>query len=456
MCTTDAQAFAAIDQTVLSTQALLSLSLPATLDAWLRHLESRNREAIVLGLDRVALVRDRLSLQPDFPLITVGGTNGKGSVCAYLESVLMAAGYRVGRYTSPHLLRYNERVHLGGREASDIELCQALTMVEQARGEVPLTYFEQGTLAAMWLFQHANLDAAILEVGLGGRLDAVNAWEPDCAVVTSVDLDHQQFLGETREAIGFEKAGIYRAGKAAICGDPEPPGSLLQQANDVGAVLMRIGREIRVELGGIDQVGWTCRINDKSYPALPALAMPGRHQYGNAACALAALWALWARLPVSMNALRAGLAAARQAGRFQIIGRQPLKILDVAHNPHAVRALAANLADLPPGGQVIAVCAVLADKDFAGIVQILKPRIQSWHVAGLDVPRGLGAAALAGALLDAGCDCIQHDSVEHAWSAACLQAGSADTILVFGSFHTVAAVLDATNAEDAVLKPWRN
>lgn len=421
-----------------------------TLADWLRHLESRNRESIILGLDRVAVVRDRLALRPSFPLISVGGTNGKGSVCAYLESILIAANYRVGCYSSPHLLRYNERVHIAGREVSDTELCEALAAVERARGEVPLTYFEQGTLAAMWLFQRAQLDVAVLEVGLGGRLDAVNAWDADCAVVSSVDLDHQQFLGDTREAIGFEKAGIFRAGKPAICGDADPPASLLAYAEDAGAELLRIGEQIRVELGDSGQVGWTCRVaaggDVKTYPALPALAMPGRHQYTNAACAVAALARLRERLPVSVNALRAGLASARQPGRFQIIGRQPLRIIDVAHNPHAARALAGNLADLPPGGRVIAVCAMLADKDVAGVVRILRPHVQVWHAAGLDQPRGLDTAGLADILRVEACVFEQHESVLQAWQAACLQAEPADTILAFGSFHTVAAVMQETNS----------
>ena len=420
--------------------SVIFLSHPATLESWLQHLESRNREAIVLGLDRVALVCDRLGLQPTFPIITVGGTNGKGSVCAYLEAVLTAANYRVGCYSSPHLLRYNERVHLDGREATDAELCAALDAVEAARGEVPLTYFEQGTLAAMWLFQRASLDVVVLEVGLGGRLDAVNVWDADCAVVTSVDLDHQQFLGDTREAIGFEKAGIFRAQRPAICGDVSPPLSLLARAGEIGAQLMCVGEDIWVE---ISDAGWICRVGDTVYPALPRLAMPGRHQYANAACAVAALWTLRERLPVSMKALRAGLASARQHGRFQVIGQQPLRILDVAHNPHAARALAVNLADLPPGGRVIAVCALLADKDVAAVIQILKPYVQYWHCAGLDVARGLDAAGFASFLRAAGCAFTSHSSVCEAWRAACLQAGPADTILAFGSFHTVAEVMAA-------------
>ncbi len=397
----------------------------------------------MLGLDRVALVRDRLALHPEFALISVGGTNGKGSVCAYLESVLIAANYRVGCYISPHLLRYNERVHLDGREATDAELCQALAAVEEARGDIPLTYFEQGTLAAMWLFQRADLDVAILEVGLGGRLDAVNAWDADCAVVASVDLDHQQFLGNTREAIGYEKAGIFRADRPAICGDIDPPASLLAYASATGAQLQCMGVEIRVEAGVTGDMNWHCRVMTDVFPALPRLAMPGRHQYLNAACALAAVRSLRARLPVSMSALRAGLAAARQPGRFQVIARQPLQVIDVAHNPHAARALAENLADMPPGGEVIAVCAMLADKDVAAVVATLKPYIHFWHVAGLAVPRGLDADAMVSILLTAGCACEKHADVQEAWRGACSQAKPADTILTFGSFHTVAAVMEA-------------
>ncbi len=423
---------------------------PATLEAWLQQLEARNRDPIVLGLDRVAQVRDRLGLSPEIPVITVGGTNGKGSVCAYLEAILTAANLHVGCYTSPHLLRYNERVRIAGREATDTELCAAFAAVEDARHEgmpypVPLTYFEHGTLAAMWLFQHAGLDALVLEVGLGGRLDAVNAWSADCAVVTSVDLDHQQFLGETRGEIGFEKAGIYRTGRPAICGDSDPPFSLLAHADAIGAQMLRIGEGIRVE---INEVGWTCRVGSNAYPALPRLAMPGRHQYANAACAVAALWSLRSRLPVSMNAFRAGLASARQTARFQIIGHQPMRILDVAHNPHAARALADNLADLPPSGKCIAVFAMLADKDVASVIQALRSRIRHWHVAGLNLPRGLDAESLAVALRDAGCDCERHGSVPEAWRAACLQAEPADTILAFGSFHTVAEVMAAVNGAE--------
>lgn len=408
------------------------------LDAWLARLEARNVDAIVLGLDRVRAVADKLGLAPAYPLITVGGTNGKGSACAYLEAMLAAAGYRVGCYTSPHLLRYNERVRVAGEAAGDADLCRAFAAVEAARGEVPLTYFEQGTLAAMWLFAEAGVEVGVLEVGLGGRLDAVNLWDADCAVVTSVDLDHQAYLGDTREAIGFEKAGIYRGGRPAICGDANPPASLLQHAAGIGADLLRPGVDLGVELA---EAGWTCRVRDAVFPALPRPAMPGAHQYGNAACAIAALHMLRERLPAPISAIRAGLAAARQPGRFQVIGRAPLRILDVAHNPHAARALAANLGDLPPGGKVHAVFAILADKDVDALLEALAPRVDFWHLAGLGGPRGLGVADLAARLAARSLPRQAHADVAAAWQAACRLAGPADTIVAFGSFHTVAEVL---------------
>ncbi len=409
------------------------------LDGWLAHLEARNSSAIVLGLERVRVVADRLGLRPAFPLITVGGTNGKGSVSAYLETMLDAAGYKVACYTSPHLLRYNERVRVAGREATDADLCRAFAAVESARDCTPLTYFEQGTLAALWLFQESGVDAAVLEVGLGGRLDAVNLWQADCAVITSVDLDHQAYLGDTRELIGFEKAGIYRGGRPAICGDLDPPASLLAHATALGADLLRLGTDIRVEM---TEDGWSCRVREAVFPALPRPAMPGAHQFGNAACAIAALCSLRERLPVPMRAIRAGLAQARQPGRFQVIGQAPLRILDVAHNPQAARALAASLANLAPTGRILAVFAILADKDVEGVFAPLAPLIASWHVAGLDGPRGLSGAALGERLAAHALVHEVHGDVATAWTMACRLAGPADTIAAFGSFHTVAEVMD--------------
>ncbi|MBI5329608.1 MAG: bifunctional tetrahydrofolate synthase/dihydrofolate synthase [Betaproteobacteria bacterium] len=411
------------------------------LSDWLARLEARNREPIVLGLERVQAVRQRLGLNPDFPLITVGGTNGKGSVCACLEAMLADTGYRVGLYTSPHLLRYNERVRIDEREVVDADLCAAFAAVEAAREDTPLTYFEQGTLAAMWLFQRARLDVAVLEVGLGGRLDAVNVWDADCAVVVSVDLDHQGFLGDTRETIGFEKAGIFRTGRPALCGDAAPPHSLLEHAQRIGANLLCAGQDFQWET---EAASWTLRVRGAVYPALPRPAMAGAHQFGNAACAIAALWSLRERLPVALKALRIGLGRARQPGRFQVIGHEPLRVVDVGHNPHAARALARMLADLPPTGRVIGVLAMLADKDVDGVIAALKGRIHHWHLAGLDAPRGLACTDLARRVEAAGGVCRCHDNVVAAWRAACGEAKAADTILAFGSFLTAASVLSET------------
>jgi dihydrofolate synthase/folylpolyglutamate synthase len=418
------------------------LSQPSDLAGWLALLEARNRDAIVLGLERVRAVAERLALAPTFPVITVGGTNGKGSVCAYLESMLLAAGIRTGCYTSPHLLRYNERVRVAGAEATDEALCAAFAAVESARGDTPLTYFEQGTLAALWLFRQASVEAAVLEVGLGGRLDAVNIWDADCAVVTSVDLDHQAFLGDSREAIGFEKAGIFRGGRPAVCGDPDPPESLLEQADRLGAPLLRLGRDMAMDVQGET---WRLRLKDSVYPALPRPAMAGAHQLANAACAIAALECLRDRLPVPRQALRQGLVQARQPGRFQVVGQQPLRILDVAHNPHAARALAANLAQLRDrpglGGRIIAVLAMLADKDAAGVIAPLLPLVGRWHVAGLAGPRGQGGDVLGGFLARAGAEHVVHGRVDDAWRAACSEASATDTICAFGSFYTVAELM---------------
>lgn len=415
-----------------------------TLSDWLTLLETRNRVGIVLGLERVREVAGRLSLTPGCPVITVAGTNGKGSVCAYLESMLQAAGYRTGCYTSPHLLHYRERVRIDASEVTDDMLCTAFAQIEAARGETPLTYFEQGTLAAMWLFSQAGVEALVLEVGLGGRLDAVNVWDADCAVVTSVDIDHEAFLGDTREAIGHEKAGIFRAEHPAVCGDPSPPASVLAWAAQTGARLWRMHTHLHIEHPDPDSREWQLRVVDEVYPALPYPAMAGEYQLRNAACAIAALQSVRERLPVSRQAVRAGLASARQPGRFQIVGMQPLRILDVAHNPHAARALAGNLAQLPAGGKVLAVLAMLADKDVDGVLEALLPWIGGWHIAGLGGERGLSAQALHARLAAlAASEVHVHASVSDAWRAACREAGGADTICALGSFLTVAEVMTA-------------
>lgn len=408
------------------------------LPEWLALLEQRHPKSIQLGLDRVGQVRDSLGLAVGFPILTVAGTNGKGSVSAFLEAMLTAAGYRVGLYSSPHLLRFNERIRIAGDEASDEAIIEALAEVEQARGETPLTYFEHTTLAAMWLFCRAGLDATVLEVGLGGRLDAVNLFDADCAVVTPVDIDHAEYLGSDRETIAREKAGIFRQGGCAVCGDPQPPASLLAEAARLSVRLLRIDRDIGIE----HQDGfWRCRVGEATYPALPSPAMIGDYQFANAATAIAALTCVRDRLPVTVAALRQGVARARVPGRFQVVGQAPLRILDVGHNPHAARSLARNLADMPRTGRRLAVLAMLADKDAAGVIAEVAAQFDAWHLAGLGGARGRSAAELAACFGGVSTPAMTHPDVASAWLAACQEAGAADTIVAFGSFLTVAEVL---------------
>lgn len=414
-----------------------------SLGDWLARLETRHHKAIDLGLERVTEVCDRLGIALKCPVILVGGTNGKGSVSAFLHTMLSQAGYRTGLYTSPHLLHFNERIRIAEVNVEDAPLVEAMEAVEAVRHATPLTYFEHTTLAALWLFQRAHLDALILEVGLGGRLDAVNIVEPDCAVVASVDLDHQEYLGTDREQIGREKAGIFRPGKPAICTDPNPPQSLLAHARDLAAEVLRLGVEIGVRIhGGV----WECRVAGQVFAALPLPGLRGRHQLNNAAAAIAALWSLRARLPVPVAAIRSGLALTTLPGRFQVIGQSPLRILDVAHNPHAARALAASLVEIPPTGRILAVFGMLADKAIEEVVAILRPGIHVWHVAPLKGPRAADASRLSAAMR--GCTYRSHSEIAEAWRAACQEAGPADTIIAFGSFHTVAEIMASLENND--------
>jgi len=417
-----------------------------TLDEWLAFIERQHPSAIALGLDRVHEVLRRLDAAPACPVITVGGTNGKGSTCAMLESILRCAGYRTGMYTSPHLARYNERVRVDSREASDEDLVSAFDAVEQARGETSLTYFEYGTLAAAWLFARDKPDAWILEVGLGGRLDAVNAFDADCAVLTSVDMDHMDYLGPTREHIGREKAGIFRAGRPAVVADAKPPQSVFDVAASLGA---------RVLLGGRD-FGFTAERDQWVYwgpggkrPALAYPALRGPIQLVNAAASIAALDSLRDRLPVAMQDIRRGLAEVEVPGRFQMLPGRPTVILDVAHNPQAARNLAANLADSGFAPETHAVFGALRDKDIAGVVRALAGRITRWHLATLGGPRGTSAADLAAILVAAGVrsPVDLHETPAQAFEAAREQAGEADKIAVFGSFHTVAEVMQHLSAK---------
>ena len=418
--------------------------LPATLPEWLAHIERVHPKSIEMGLGRVAAVRDALGLAPRFPLFTVGGTNGKGSACAMLEAILDHAGYRVGCYTSPHLLRYNERVRIRRAEASDGDLGRAFHAVEAARGDIALTYFEFGTLAAMWLFEERKIDVAVLEVGLGGRLDAVNVFDPDCALVMSVALDHMDYLGADREDIAREKAGIFRRGRPAICGDAEPPRALVEHASDIGAPLQLIGRDFGFETEAQQWRYWGLR---GERHALPHPVLRGDYQIPNAATCLAALDALHESLPVSANDVRTGLLTAENPGRFQVLPGRPMVILDVAHNPAAAAALAHGMARLPRADRTLAVFAMLEDKDIGGVIRAVAPQIDAWLVSGIEGPRGADAARMRAELANAGVreSVTACESVASAYHLACKEATQNDRIIVFGSFHTVAAVMAASS-----------
>src|SRR5687768_12362745 len=386
-----------------------NMRMPRTLTDWLEYIERQHPKSIDMGLDRVREVATRMRLKkPAKRVITVGGTNGKGSTVAFIEAIARAAGWRVGAYTSPHLLAYNERVRIDGLDASDADLVAAFEAVEAARSSTLLTYFEYGTLAALWLFERSKLDLAILEVGLGGRLDATNLVDADVAVITTVDVDHQDWLGNDRETIGFEKAGIARAWKPLVLGEDDPPASVLRHAYAIGASAIRAGCDFFFDsaaahgnrfsptdavLPGAGQ--WTWRELGESFDLpLPRLAAPV--QLRNAATAIAALRALDKKLPV--DAIAQGVANAHIPGRLQRFERDGVEVVvDVAHNPQAARGLAAWLAAAPPPGRTIAVFAALGDKDIAGVVEALADRIDAWHLAGLadSAPRGLAIDAFA-------------------------------------------------------------
>jgi len=418
-----------------------------TLPDWLDYQQHLHTRGIDLGLDRVREVWQRMGApQPAPVVITVGGTNGKGSTVAFLEAMLRAGGMRVGAYTSPHILRYNERVRINGADAEDEALVAAFERIETARGadskeHVPLTYFEFGTLAAFDLFAGSNLDVALLEVGLGGRLDAVNIVDADAAIVTTVDLDHMEYLGNDRESIGREKAGIFRSRTPAIVGEGDPPQSLLDEATRIGARVLRAGREYTAQVQG-DRWIWR---SGETVLELPAPVLTAPSQIGNAAAAIAALHALRDRLGWNAQAIRKGAHEAKAAGRLQRIAENPQVIVDVAHNPQAARELARWLDANPVPGKTHAVFGALGDKDVAGIVQALDTCIAHWHLAGLenDSPRGLPVAELAQRVRESapGASIGEHAGVRSALDAAREKALAQDRILVFGSFFVVAAAL---------------
>ncbi|MBN2885992.1 MAG: bifunctional tetrahydrofolate synthase/dihydrofolate synthase [Chromatiaceae bacterium] len=423
------------------------MSQARTLDDWLAWQTQQHPARMALGLERVAEVWRRLAPAPlGCPVITVGGTNGKGSCVAYIEAMASAGGYRCGGYGSPHLLRYNERVRIAGQEVSDEALCAAFAEVEAARGATPLTYFEYGTLAALWLFTKSDLDLVVLEVGLGGRLDAVNLIDADVAVVTSIGLDHTAWLGDTLEAIAREKAGIFRADRPAIIGQREAPHALGEAALERGARPLQLGRDFDHEPG---EGGWIWRSPRGESLALPLPAMRGAVQLDNAAAALCALDALRERLPLSHNARRQGVQRARLPGRFQVRSGAPTLILDVAHNGPAAQALAANLRAFAAVGRRCAILAVLDDKDVEALIRPLAELIEHWHLTQTEDPRALPVAVLAERLSGVlpAASLSRHPSLDEALAAARDTSAPEDCILVFGSFTTVGGVLDRLERE---------
>ena len=419
-------------------------SAPITLDDWLARIERLHHRTIDLSLDRVRAVAERLGIGLPCPVILVGGTNGKGSTCAMLEAILRAAGYRTGLYSSPHLLRFNERARIGAEPAGDEALVAQFEAVESARGDTSLTYFEFTTLAILRLFMEARLDAAVLEVGLGGRFDATNIVEPDCSIVTSVDLDHMDYLGPTREHIGFEKAHIYRRNRPAIVSDPQPPQRLLDVAHDLGADLWRFGHDFNYQG---DRQQWAYGGRAIRRAGLPYPSLRGANQLLNAAGALAALESLGQRLPVSQQAVRQGLLNVELAGRFQVLPGRPAVILDVAHNPHAAAVLAENLDNMGFFPRTLAVFGMLRDKDVAGVIDKVAGRVDAWYLGGTPGARGLPGDDALRILLrrQPGANATAFDNIAAAFDAAQRAAEPDDRIIAFGSFLTVAEVMRARN-----------
>ncbi len=421
-----------------------------TLEGWLAHCERLHPKNIDMGLDRVREVARRMALRFDCPVITVAGTNGKGSTCAMLEAVALQAGYRTGVYTSPHLVHFEERCRIHGESVGASDLIAHFEAVESARtqngNDVSLTYFEFTTLAILRLMGHARLDVAILEVGLGGRLDATNVIDADCAVITSIDVDHVEFLGPDRESIGREKAGIMRAGRPVVVSDPMPPQSVIDHAREINADLWRFGQDFNFS-GDKQQWSWAGR--GRRYAGLAYPALRGANQLVNAAGALAAFEALRERIPVTAQAVRNGLALVELPGRFQIVPGQPTLVLDVAHNPHSVAALTANLDAMGYFPTTHAVFGAMADKDLAPMFAKVGPLIDRWYFTNLPTARAETAAGLqqkwnalqivAGGRRDVSSS--THAGPEEALAAAVAAADPADRIIVFGSFYTVGGVL---------------
>lgn len=412
------------------------------LQAWLEWQENLHASKIDLGLERVGTVWAKIHPAP-FPaiVITVAGTNGKGSSVAFLDAILRAAGYRIGSFTSPHLLRYNERIRIDGVEADDQLIMQAFDRVDQARGEIPLTYFEFSTLAALAIFSRRSLDAVILEVGLGGRLDAVNILDADAALITTVDIDHTDWLGETREAIGYEKAAIMRTARPAVYAGDNPPGSLLAYAEEIKARLYVAGRAFSYSQ---DERGWQWQTTGRIKTSLPMLNLPGRFQLQNASAVLMLLELLRKVLPVGNDSIINGLKNTKLEGRFHVIHENPMLVLDVAHNPEAAEALVLNLKSLYCAGRTLAVFSMLANKDINRVVKILAPVVDHWYLGSLESERAATAEMLFNQVIAAGVvekNVTKRDDLRSALTAAIEASEARDRLVAFGSFHTVGEVL---------------
>ena len=417
-----------------------------TLADWLKYCEKLHAKPIDLGLERVREVARRMEIRFDCPVITVAGTNGKGSTCAMAESILSQAGYTTGVFTSPHLVHFEERLRIAEIPVKAAKLIASFARVDSARADISLTYFEFTTLALLDVMVNAELDVAILEVGLGGRLDAVNIIDADCAIITSIDLDHMEFLGDTREKIGFEKAGIMRAGKHAIVSDPMPPASVQAHAEAIGADLWLVGRDFN--FSG-DKLQWAWAGRGKRFAGLAYPALRGANQLVNASGVLAALTALRERLPITAQAVRNGLAFVELPGRFQIIPGEPNLILDVGHNPHAIAALAVNLDAMGFAPCTHAVFGAMADKDLANMLQRMHPLVDKWYFTDLPTERAAKAADLFStwqgvnvgekARKDVSGECFANPKA--ALDAAISDSAPTDRIVVFGSFFTVGGVL---------------
>ena len=407
---------------------------------WLRYIESIHPSTIDLTLERIKIVIERLNLDISFPILTVGGTNGKGSTCSILESIYKEAGYKVACYTSPHFLNFNERIKIQALAVSDEVICEAFSRIESAREGVTLTYFEYGTIAAMIIFSEAHVDVAILEVGLGGRLDAVNVFDADCAIVTTVDLDHMDYLGHTREAIGFEKAGIYRANKTAICGDIDPTQSLIKHCESIHADLKIIGRDFGYE---VHHDSFDFLIDSSFVMNVPLPKLQGDFQLANATIALMAVKTMEDKLPLTEIGIQKGISLTILPGRFQEVQKMPSLIFDVAHNPQAARSLSHNLKAHAVPGKTIAVFSILRDKDIFGVINELNLDIDDWFIAEIQNKRAASIEIISDAIKKThpSARIESFKNIQEAYQFASKEVTRNDRIIVFGSFFTVADIM---------------